>query len=216
MTKKEIAEKACEELEKIYPDVECSLVYKKPYELLIATRLAAQCTDARVNIVTKTLFQKYSSLEAFAGADLNELEEDVKPCGFYRTKAKSIKEMAGQLINDFGGKVPDTMDELLSLSGVGRKTANLILGDVYGKPAVVTDTHCIRITGRLGLTSNTEPAKVEKDLVKLLPPEISNHFCHQTVQFGRDICRARNPKCGECTLNYFCRYYGKSSKNSSK
>lgn len=216
MTKKEIAEKACEELEKIYPDVECSLVYKKPYELLIATRLAAQCTDARVNIVTKTLFQKYPSLEAFAGADLNELEEDVKPCGFYRTKAKSIKEMAGQLINDFGGKVPETMDELLSLSGVGRKTANLILGDVYGKPAVVTDTHCIRITGRLGLTSNTEPAKVEKDLVKLLPPEISNHFCHQTVQFGRDICRARNPKCGECTLNYFCRYYGKSSKNSSK
>ena len=216
MTKKEIAEKACEELEKIYPDVECSLVYKKPYELLIATRLAAQCTDARVNIVTKTLFQKYPSLEAFAGADLNELEEDVKPCGFYRTKAKSIKEMAGQLINDFGGKVPDTMDGLLSLSGVGRKTANLILGDVYGKPAVVTDTHCIRITGRLGLTSNTEPAKVEKDLVKLLPPEISNHFCHQTVQFGRDICRARNPKCGECTLNYFCRYYGKSSKNSSK
>lgn len=216
MTKKEIAEKACEELEKIYPDVECSLVYKKPYELLIATRLAAQCTDARVNIVTKTLFQKYPSLEAFAGADLNELEEDVKPCGFYRTKAKSIKEMAGQLINDFGGKVPDTMDELLSLSGVGRKTANLILGDVYGKPAVVTDTHCIRITGRLGLTYNTEPAKVEKDLVKLLPPEISNHFCHQTVQFGRDICRARNPKCGECTLNYFCRYYGKSSKNSSK
>ena len=216
MTKKEIAEKACEELEKIYPDVECSLVYKKPYELLIATRLAAQCTDARVNIVTKTLFQKYPSLEAFAGADLNELEEDVKPCGFYRTKAKSIKEMTGQLINDFGGKVPDTMDELLSLSGVGRKTANLILGDVYGKPAVVTDTHCIRITGRLGLTSNTEPAKVEKDLVKLLPPEISNHFCHQTVQFGRDICRARNPKCGECTLNYFCRYYGKSSKNSSK
>ncbi|MCR5728901.1 MAG: endonuclease III [Ruminococcus sp.] len=216
MTKKEIAEKACEELEKIYPDVECSLVYKKPYELLIATRLAAQCTDARVNIVTKTLFQKYPSLEAFAGADLNELEEDVKPCGFYRTKAKSIKEMAGQLINDFGGKVPDTVDELLSLSGVGRKTANLILGDVYGKPAVVTDTHCIRITGRLGLTSNTEPAKVEKDLVKLLPPEISNHFCHQTVQFGRDICRARNPKCGECTLNYFCRYYGKSSKNSSK
>lgn len=216
MTKKEIAEKACEELEKIYPDIECSLVYKKPYELLIATRLAAQCTDARVNIVTKTLFQKYPSLEAFAGADLNELEEDVKPCGFYRTKAKSIKEMAGQLINDFGGKVPDTMDELLSLSGVGRKTANLILGDVYGKPAVVTDTHCIRITGRLGLTSNTEPAKVEKDLVKLLPPEISNHFCHQTVQFGRDICRARNPKCGECTLNYFCRYYGKSSKNSGK
>ncbi|HRR76800.1 MAG TPA: endonuclease III [Ruminococcus sp.] len=210
MTKKEIAKLACEELEKLYPDVECSLEYDKPYELLISTRLAAQCTDARVNIVTEKLYKKYPTLEAFAGADITELEEDVKPCGFYRTKAKSIKEMAGQLISDFGGKVPDTMEELLSLSGVGRKTANLILGDVYGKPAVVTDTHCIRITGRLGLTSNKEPAKVEKDLVKLLPPEISNHFCHQTVQFGRDICRARSPKCGECSLNYFCRYYQKS------
>ncbi|MBQ6180719.1 MAG: endonuclease III [Ruminococcus sp.] len=210
MTKKEIAKLACEELEKLYPDVECSLEYDKPYELLISTRLAAQCTDARVNIVTEKLYKKYPTLEAFAEADITELEEDVKPCGFYRTKAKSIKEMAGQLISDFGGKVPDTMEELLSLSGVGRKTANLILGDVYGKPAVVTDTHCIRITGRLGLTSNKEPAKVEKDLVKLLPPEISNHFCHQTVQFGRDICRARSPKCGECSLNYFCRYYQKN------
>ena len=209
MTKKEIAALAVAELEKLYPDVECSLVYDKPYELLIATRLAAQCTDARVNIVTRDLFVKYPTLEAFAGADLTELEQDVKPCGFYRTKAKSIIEMAQALIRDFGGVVPDTMEELLSLSGVGRKTANLILGDVYGKPAVVTDTHCIRITGRLGLTKNTEPAKVEADLRKLLPPEVSNHFCHQTVQFGRDICRARAPKCGECPLNYFCRDYAK-------
>ena len=185
MTKKEIAALAAEELEKLYPDVECSLVYDKPYELMIATRLAAQCTDARVN---------------------------VKPCGFYKPKAKSIIEMSQKLISDFGGEVPDTMEELLSLSGVGRKTANLILGDVFGKPAVVTDTHCIRITGRLGLTKNTEPAKVEKDLVKLLPPEISNHFCHQTVQFGRDICRARSPKCGECPLNYFCRDYAGNNK----
>lgn len=209
MTRKEIASLAAEELEKIYPDVECSLEYEKPYELLIATRLAAQCTDARVNIVTKDLFVKYPSLEAFAEADLEELEQDVKPCGFYRTKAKSIIEMAQSLIKNFDGVVPDSMEELLSLSGVGRKTANLILGDVYGQPAVVTDTHCIRITGRLGLTKNTEPHKVEADLRKILPPEISNHFCHQTVQFGRDICRARAPKCTECPLNYFCKYYSK-------
>jgi endonuclease-3 len=209
MTKKEIAALAVAELEKLYPAAECSLIYEKPYELLIATRLAAQCTDARVNIVTKELFVKYPTLEAFAEADLAELEQDVKPCGFYRTKAKSIIEMSQKLISDFGGAVPDTMEELLSLSGVGRKTANLILGDVYGKPAVVTDTHCIRITGRLGLTKNTEPHKVEDDLRKLLPPDKSNDFCHRTVLFGRDICKARSPKCGECPLNYFCRDYAK-------
>lgn len=212
MTKKEIAELACEELEKIYPDIDCTLNYSKPYELMFAARLAAQCTDARVNIVTKKLFVKYPTLEAFANADIAELEEDVRPCGFYRTKAASIKEMANQLITDFGGEVPSTMEELLTLSGIGRKTANLMLGDVFGKPAIVTDTHCIRITGRLGLTENTEPAKVEKDLVKLIPPEISSHFCHQTVQFGRDICRARSPKCSECPLSYFCAYFRKNSK----
>ncbi len=212
MTRKERTALACQELEKLYPDVQCSLTYSKPYELMFAARLAAQCTDARVNIVTRTLFKKYPSLQAFADADLAELEQDVKPCGFYHTKAKSLKEMASQLINDFGGEVPDTMEQLLSLSGIGRKTANLMLGDVFGKPAVVTDTHCIRITGRLGLTDNKEPAKVEKDLIKLLPPDISNKFCHQTVEFGRDICRARSPKCGECPLSYFCRYFGKNNK----
>lgn len=212
MTRKDITRLACEELEKLYPDIDCTLDYSKPYELMFAARLAAQCTDARVNIVTKTLFVKYPSIQAFADADLAELEQDVKPCGFYHTKAKSLKEMAQKLIDDFGGEVPDTMEELLSLPGIGRKTANLMLGDVFGKPAVVTDTHCIRITGRLGMTSNKEPAKVEKDLVKLLPPDISNHFCHQTVQFGRDICRARSPKCGECTLNYFCKYYNSNNK----
>lgn len=211
MTKKEIAALACEELEKIYPDIDCTLDYSKPYELMFAARLAAQCTDARVNIVTKTLFVKYPTLEAFANADLEELEQDVRPCGFYKTKAKSLKEMAGQLIENFGGEVPSTMEELLTLSGIGRKTANLMLGDVFGKPAIVTDTHCIRITGRLGLTKNTEPAKVEKDLIKLIPPEISSHFCHQTVQFGRDICRARSPKCGECPLAYFCVYHKKNN-----
>ena len=209
MTKKEIAALAVAELERLYPAAECTLDYGEPYELLIATRLAAQCTDARVNIVTKELFAKYPTLEAFANADLAELEQDVKPCGFYRTKAKSIIEMSQRLISDFGGVVPDTMEELLSLSGVGRKTANLILGDVYGKPAVVTDTHCIRITGRLGLTKNTEPHKVEDDLRKLLPPDKSNDFCHRVVEFGRDICKARSPKCGECPLNTFCRDYAK-------
>jgi endonuclease-3 len=209
VTKKEIAALAVAELEKLYPAAECTLDYGEPYELLIATRLAAQCTDARVNIVTKELFAKYPTLEAFANADLAELEQDVKPCGFYRTKAKSIIEMSQRLISDFGGVVPDTMEELLSLSGVGRKTANLILGDVYGKPAVVTDTHCIRITGRLGLTKNTEPHKVEDDLRKLLPPDKSNDFCHRVVEFGRDICKARSPKCGECPLNTFCRDYAK-------
>ncbi len=207
MKKKEIAELAVAELKKLYPDASCTLDYDEPYQLMFAARLAAQCTDARVNIVTKTLFRKYPTLQAFADADLAELEQDVKPCGFYHTKAKSLKEMAGQLINDFGGEVPDTMEELLTLSGIGRKTANLMLGDVFGKPAMVTDTHCIRITGRLGLTANKEPAKVEKDLVKLIPPEESSDFCHRTVEFGRDICKARSPKCTECPLNYFCKYY---------
>lgn len=214
MTKQEIANLAIKELEKIYPDIDCTLTYSKPYELMFAARLAAQCTDARVNIVTKTLFVKYPDLQAFANANLEELEQDVRPCGFYHTKAKSLKEMARQILEDFGGELPDNMDDLLKLHGIGRKTANLVMGDIYKKPAVVTDTHCIRITGRLGLTEHKEPPKVEKDLKELLPPEISSHFCHQTVQFGRDVCRARAPKCWECPLNYFCRYYADMKKGS--
>lgn len=214
MTKQEIANLAIKELEKIYPDIDCTLTYSKPYELMFAARLAAQCTDARVNIVTKTLFVKYPDLQAFANANLEELEQDVRPCGFYHTKAKSLKEMARQILEDFGGELPDNMDDLLKLHGIGRKTANLVMGDIYKKPAVVTDTHCIRITGRLGLTEHKEPPKVEKDLKELLPPEISSHFCHQTVQFGRDVCRARAPKCWECPLNYFCRYYANMKKGS--
>ena len=209
MTKTEIAELAISELEKLYPDIECSLTYEKPYELMFATRLAAQCTDARVNIVTKELFKKYPDLQSFADADIEELEQIVKPCGLYHMKAKSLKEMARQLLDNFNGEVPDNMKDLLTLSGIGRKTANLVLGDVFGKPAIVTDTHCIRITGRLGLTTNKEPTKVEKDLAKLLPPEVSNRFCHQTVQFGRDVCCARSPKCNECPLNYFCEHFNK-------
>ena len=210
MTKQKIAELAIKELEKLYPDVECTLNFSKPYELMFAARLAAQCTDARVNIVTEKLFVRYPTLESFADADINELEQYVKPCGFYHTKAKSIKEMAQKLIEDFNGEIPQTMEELLTLPGIGRKTANLMLGDVFGKPAVVTDTHFIRITGRLGLTKNKEPAKVEKDLLPLIPPEISSHFCHQTDQFGRDICSARSPKCGKCPLSYFCQFYNKN------
>lgn len=215
MTRKEIAALAAAELEKLYPEALCTLNYSKPYELMFAARLAAQCTDARVNIVTETLFRKYPTLEAFAEADLAELEQDVKPCGFYHTKAKSLKEMAQHLLERFGGEVPDTMEELLSLPGIGRKTANLMLGDVFGKPAMVTDTHCIRITGRLGLTANKEPAKVEKDLVKLIPPEISSDFCHRTVEFGRDICSARKPKCEKCPLNYFCKDYAKNNRKKA-
>lgn len=207
MTKEEIALKACDILEEYYPESVCALRYSKPYELLIAVRLSAQCTDARVNIVTETLFSKYPTLEAFASADLSELEQDVKPCGFYRTKAKSIIEMANRLIDVYDSRIPDTMEELLTLSGVGRKTANLILGDVYGQPAIVTDTHFIRITGRLGLTDNKEPEKVERDLRPLIPPERSSDFCHRIVQFGRDVCTARKPKCEECRMKSFCAYY---------
>lgn len=206
MNKKEIALLACDELEKLYPDALCSLNYSEPYELMIAARLSAQCTDARVNIVTETLFKKYPDLQSFANADLNQLEQDIKPCGFYKTKAKSIKLMANQIINDFNGQLPDTMDKLLTLSGIGRKTANLIMGDIWKKPAIVTDTHFIRITGRLGLTSNKDPAKVEKDLIPLIPPERSSDFCHRIVLFGREYCKARKPLCDKCPLNFFCKY----------
>ncbi len=207
MTKKEIALKACEVLEEYYPDSVCALNYGKPYELLIAVRLSAQCTDARVNIVTKPLFEKYPTLESFAKAELTELEEIVKPCGFYHTKAKSIIEMSKRLIEVYNSRIPDTMEELLTLPGVGRKTANLILGDVYGQPAIVTDTHFIRITGRLGLTKNKEPHKVENDLRPLIPPEKSSDFCHRIVQFGRDVCTARKPLCHNCRMKDFCSYY---------
>ncbi len=207
MTKKERALALCQELEKLYPDAECSLIFSKPYELMIAARLSAQCKDERVNVVTETLFKKYPTLEAFANADLSELEQDIMPCGLYHTKAKSIIEMANQLINNFGGEIPRTMEELLTISGIGRKTANLMLGDIYKKPAIVTDTHFIRITGRIGLTANKNAKKVEDDLIKLIPPEISSDFCHRIVQFGRDVCDAKKPKCDICTCKEFCKFY---------
>jgi endonuclease-3 len=204
MTKQELALQVCEVLEQRYPGAICALHYREPYELLISVRLSAQCTDARVNIVTETLFQNYPTLESFAEANLEELEQAVKPCGFYHTKAKNIKDMAIRLMTVYGGKIPDTMEELLTLPGVGRKTANLILGDIYGQPAIVSDTHIIRITGRLGLTENKEPERVERDLKPLIPPERSSDFCHRMVQFGRDVCRARKPLCTECPLADVC------------
>ena len=202
--KKDLALQVIGLLEKQYPDAKCSLEYSQPHELLIATRLSAQCTDARVNIVTKELFAKFHTIEEFADADIADIEEIVKPCGLYKTKAKSIKEMCIQLRDEHGGILPDTLEGLTKLSGIGRKTANLIMGDIYHKPAVVTDTHCIRITGRLGLVKSKEPAKVEAELWKILPPDKSNDLCHRLVLFGREFCTARSPKCEGCPLRDIC------------
>ena len=202
--KKELAVKVIERLEEVYPDAVCSLTYEHPHELMIAGRLSAQCTDARVNIVTRELFAKYRSIDDFADADVDEVAEIVRPCGLYKTKAKSIVEMCRQLRDEHGGNIPDTLEELTKLSGIGRKTANLIMGDVHHKPAVVTDTHCIRITGRLGLVKNKEPAKVEAELWKILPPEKSSDFCHRLVLFGREYCKARGERCTECPLADIC------------
>ncbi len=203
MRKKEKTALIVERLKALYPD-SCSLTAEKDYELLFATRLSAQCTDARVNVVTEVLFARYPTLEALAGADLDDICEIVKPCGLYKTKGRDIKEGAVLLLSRFGGRVPDTMEELLSLPGVGRKTANLILSDVYGQPAIVADTHCIRIAGRLGLTRETDPYKVELDLKKIVAPGEQASLCHRFVHFGRDICRARSPRCTECPLSDLC------------
>ncbi|MCQ2445927.1 MAG: endonuclease III [Clostridia bacterium] len=193
-----------EALERLYPDAICSLDSREPWQLLIAVRLSAQCTDARVNIVTKTLFEKFPTLSSLADAPIEEIEEIVKPCGLYKVKAQNIKETCRKLCDDFGQTVPDNMESLLTLPGVGRKTANLILGDVYGLPAVVCDTHCIRISNRLGMISVTDPYKAELALREILPPERSNDFCHRLVLFGREYCTARSPKCSKCPLAPLC------------
>lgn len=191
-----------------YADALCALHYRKDYELMIAVRLSAQCTDARVNQITPALFAAYPTLEAMAGADIGRVEELVRSCGFYKHKARDIVLACQMLLSDYGGKVPGTMEELLRLPGVGRKTANLLLGDLYGVPgSVVCDTHCIRICGRLGLSQGKEPEKVEQQLRSILPPEESSNFCHRIVLFGRDCCTARNPRCGECPLTMFCKEY---------
>lgn len=194
-----------ERLEEHYPDAICSLDYERdPWRLLVMSRLSAQCTDARVNIVSKTLFEKYPDMRAMADAVPEELEQIVYPCGLYKTKARDLKKMCEELLSEHNGQVPDTMEGLLSLSGVGRKIANLILGDVFGKGGIVADTHCIRISGRLGLTDSTNQVVVERELDKLAPKEKQTDFCHRLVNFGRDVCSARAPKCEECFLNDVC------------
>lgn len=216
MDRKKQALNIIELLKRVYPEAVCSLEYIKDYELLFATRLAAQCTDARVNIVTKTLYQIYPTLEAFANADIAELESQVHSTGFYKMKARDIKAAAGVLLSEYGGKVPDTMEQLLKIPGVGRKTANLVLGDLYGKPAIVVDTHCIRITNLLGLASSEDPAKTETQLREILPLEESNNFCHRLVLHGRAVCIARRPKCDVCALKYDCDHYGNKENTTNK
>ena len=195
-----------------YPEADCTLDYEKPYELLFSVRLAAQCTDERVNKVTPALFDRFPSLEDFASADVEEVEEYVHSCGFYRAKARDIVECSKQLLERHGGKVPSTMEELTALPGVGRKTANLILGDVFHVPgSVVVDTHCIRISNRLGLVDNLkEPEKIERELRKILPPDSSSQFCHCIVLHGRAVCDARKPLCERCCLKEYCQSYEQS------
>ncbi len=195
-----------------YPDAECSLNYEEPYQLLFATRLSAQCTDARVNIVTKELYSRFKTLREIAECDIEELERIIHPCGVFRMKARDIRACANVLIEKYNGRVPDTMEELISLPGVGRKTANLILGDVYKKPAVVADTHCIRISNKLGLCNSNDPKKVELRLKGIVPPDEQNMMCHRLVWHGRAVCNARSPKCEICSISKFCKFYEKNKQ----
>lgn len=206
MTKKEIARAAVDALKAAYPDAICSLTYQDPLELLIATRLSAQCTDARVNMVTPALFERFKTAEDFAAATPDEVAEYIKSCGLYKTKSKDIVAMAKVLVEDYGGKVPGSLDALITLPGIGRKTANLVMGDIFGmEGAVVVDTHCIRITKRLGLHEETDQKKIEFILRKLLPPEESSDFCHRLVLHGRAVCTARKAQCENCCMNEFCK-----------
>ena len=208
MTKKELVSEVILRLKEEYPNVKCTLDYTTPIEMLIATQLSAQCTDARVNIVTRTLFKKYTSVYDFANADYDELCEDIRSAGFYRNKAKNIIGAAQRIIDVYGGEVPNTMEDLLTLPGTGRKTANLVLGDIFKKPAIVVDTHCIRLSNRIGLTKNSDPVKIEMDLRKIVPPEESLDLCHRFVSHGRAACPARRPNCEECTLIDICKKVG--------
>lgn len=204
MTKKERFFVLWEILDKMYPDAICTLDYTTPFELLVATQLAAQCTDARVNIVTDKMFRKYNTPEAFSSLSLHEIEKEIKSTGFYKNKAKNLKLCSQQLIELYGGEVPDTMEALTALAGVGRKTANVVLGEVFGKPAVVIDTHAKRLAFRMGLTKNTDPVKIEMELRKFIPPEIQFNFCHKLVYHGRALCKAQRPMCDKCPLNEAC------------
>ncbi len=205
MKSKAAVRRVIEGLKALYPDALCSLQYEKDYELLFAVRLSAQCTDARVNLVTPELFRRFPTLDAFASASYEDVGEAIRSCGFFRTKAKDLVECAKLLLSEHGGRVPDTMEALTALPGVGRKTANLILGDIYGKPAYVCDTHCIRITGRLGLTDGSDdPLRVEKQLREVIPGTESSDFCHRMVLHGRALCMARKPDCEHCPLRADC------------
>lgn len=204
MRKKELAQIAVEALEKLYPDAICSLDYKDAFQLLISTRLSAQCTDARVNLVTPKLFEKFPDAKSMGEADVSEVEQLIKSCGLYKTKAKDLVGIGKMLTAQYDGVVPDTIEELTKLPGVGRKTANLVCGDIYKKSAVVADTHFIRLCNRLGFVNTTDPFKVEMEMRKILPPEKSNDFCHRAVLFGRDICTARKAFCERCPINDKC------------
>ena len=205
MTKKQRAALCVAALKEEYPDALCSLEYTDPLQLLIATRLSAQCTDARVNQVTPALFEAYPTLDAFCDAKVEDVEGYIHSCGFFRAKARDIVAMAQKLCDEFGGVVPDTVEALTTLPGVGRKTANLIVGDIYHKPAVVADTHLIRITNLLGLVATKDPKKVEFELRELLYPAESNHFCHRCVLHGRAVCIARRPQCDGCCMKPYCK-----------
>ena len=221
MTKKEKRErivKVIEGLKEVYPVAECALEYEgDPWRLLIMGRLSAQCTDYRVNVVSRELFATFPDARAMAEAPLSEIERIIKPCGLYKMKAKNLKDASAMLVSRFGGELPSEMDELLLLPGVGRKIANLLLGDVYGKPAIVCDTHCMRICGRLGMYSEklNDPTKIERILRELVPPEEGSDFCHRIVYFGRDVCKARNPHCEDCPISENCSYGEKNGKNKA-
>ncbi len=205
MTKKQRAKLCVEALEKEYPDALCSLAASNPLELLIATRLSAQCTDERVNKITPALFTKYPTLEDYCNADVEDIEKIIYSCGFYKGKAKDIKELSIKIRDEFGGQVPDSIEKLTSLPGVGRKTANLIMGDVYKQPAIVADTHLIRITNLIGLVDTKDPKKVELELKKIIEPDKSNDFCHRIVLHGRAVCIARRPECSKCCMKEYCK-----------
>ncbi len=213
MTKKELFFKLKEKLDVLYENPHCTLDYTTPFELLVATILSAQCTDARVNIVTKTIFPRYNTPRAFANLSEEEIARMIQSTGFYKSKAKNIRNCAITLVNEYDSRVPDTMEELTRLAGVGRKTASVILGEIYQKPAIVIDTHAKRLANRMGLTKQTDPVKIEQELAKFIPPEFQFDFCHRLVAHGRAVCKAQKPSCQSCTLNNLCKYGIRAMKN---